>query len=204
MSRLATASFAAFAFSVTLVGDPGSARADTEWRKETGEAHGSQVASSEWLPIIIGGSAGLILGGVVGAAFDDRQPPVVGGIAGGAIGAVAGGAGGAWVIRQIREKDTRIPGLITGLSLGAGLGLIMFNQMGDPEGHALETVGKWSSLALFPAVGAVVGYKLASVWGGKATEDAPPPPTTAIAPLVAPVVGPHGATGISIGASAIF
>ena len=62
------------AVSVTLLGAESSARADIhDWRKEGGdEAHGSQVASSEWLPILIGGSAGLIVGGVVGAAFDDH------------------------------------------------------------------------------------------------------------------------------------
>lgn len=204
MSRRAAASLiTSLALSVTLFGAENSARADIhEWRKEGGdEAHGSQVASSEWLPILIGGSAGLIVGGVVGAAFDDHQPPLAGGIAGGAIGGVAGGAAGAWIIRSIREKDTRIPGMLTGLAVGAGTGLIMFNQMGDPEGKGLAVVGKWSSLVLFPVVGAVVGYKLGTIWGGKASQDAP---ATGIAPVVAPIVGSQGAHGISFGASGAF
>jgi hypothetical protein len=205
MSRSVAASLVSVvAVSVALLGAESEARADIhDWRKESGdEAHGSQVASSEWLPILIGGSAGLIVGGVVGAAFDDHQPPIAGGIVGGAIGGVAGGAGGAWIIRTIREKDTRIPGMLTGLAIGAGTGLIMFNQMGDPEGKGLAIVGKWSALVLFPAVGAVVGYKLGTVWGGKASQDAPA--TTGIAPVVAPIVGTEGAHGVSFGATGIF
>lgn len=174
------------------------------WRKEGGEAHGSQVSSSEWLPIMIGAAGGFLVGGLVGAGFDTAEPPVVGPAVGAGIGGFTGGAAGAWFIRSLREKDTRLAGTLTGLGVGAALGAIAFSKM-EPDNRALETVGKWGSLVVFPVVGAIVGNRLAIVFSSPAPRDAAPPaPVATLVPVVAPVFGPQGSTGLRIGFDATF
>jgi hypothetical protein len=174
-----------------------------DWRKEPGGEHGSQVASSEWLPISIGAAAGVMIGALAGSAADDSKPPVVGPILGGVAGGFAGGAGGAWLIRAQREKDTRLAGTITGLSVGVGVGGLLFAKM-DADGRALETIGKWGSLVIAPLVGAVAGRAIASYFYLKPPKEAPAAPT-AIVPSVSPVVtGSHGATGMTFGIDAVF
>lgn len=183
----------------------GSAVADDEkydFKKETGVEHGSQVASSEWLPIFIGGTAGIVGGGLAGVAFDDHQPAIVGPIVGGLIGGVTGGAGGAWLIRSFREKDARTPGLLTGLGVGAGIGVVLFSKM-NPDGRALETIGKYGVLAIAPVVGAVAGYQLASFFQTKPPKEKEPAPV-AFVPSVAPVIGPSGAHGMTFAIDGAF
>jgi hypothetical protein len=126
---------------------------------EPSQRHGSQVASSEWLPITIGGGAGLIIGVIVGQAVDPSQPVVFGPIAGGVFGALTGGGAGAWLIRGARGEDTRLAGAMTGLGLGASLGASIY-------AHTDSTVGKIAALVLFPAAGALAGHRLAFVLGG--------------------------------------
>jgi hypothetical protein len=174
-----------------------------DWRKEPGGEHGSQVASSEWLPISIGAAAGVMVGALGGAAFDDSKPvwagPIVGGIAGG----FAGGAGGAWLIRTQREKDTRTAGTICGLSIGVAAGTLMYAQI-EPEGRALETVGKYGALVIAPLLGAVAGHAIAAHFYLKPPKENAPPPPAAIVPTVSPIMTAQGTTGMSIGLNAIF
>lgn len=183
----------------------GSAAADDEtydFKKEKGTEHGSQVASSEWLPIMIGGAAGVMIGGLSGVAFDDSQPAVIGPIVGGVLGGASGGAAGAWIIRSVREKDTRTAGLITGLGIGGGIGAVLFTKM-EPDGRALETIGKYGALVIAPVIGAVAGHQLASYFQSKPPKAKEPMPV-AFAPSVAPVVGPHGASGFTFGLDGAF
>jgi len=183
----------------------GSASAEDEsydFKKESGVEHGSQVASSEWLPIMIGGAAGIMVGGLTGVAFDDNQPAVVGPIVGGVLGGVSGGAAGAWIIRSFREKDTRIPGMLTGLGIGGGVGVIMFSKM-EPDGRALETIGKYGALVFAPLIGAVAGHQLAAYLQTKPPKEKEPVPV-AFVPSVAPVVGPHGASGMTFNLAGAF
>ncbi len=183
------------------------ASAESAWRQEKGELHGSQVASSEWLPIFIGGTAGVIVGGLTGLGFDDAQPPVVGPIVGGVLGGIAGGAGGAWLIRAKREQDTRLAGALSVGALGAGVGAILWANM-DANGRALETVGKWGALVILPTIGAVVGHRLAIVWGSKTRTEAPPEHVqVGIRPSVNPVFSPLGTrapNGMTFGFDATF
>lgn len=176
------------------------ARAESTWRKEKGEVHGSQVASSEWLPIVIGGAAGVVVGGLAGTAFD-TEPALVGPIAGGVLGGLTGGAAGAWLIRSAREQDTRLAGTLTGLGVGAGVAAVLFAKT-EPNDRALETVGKWSALVVVPALGALAGYRLAIVFGSTQTKEAPPapPPVAFVRPNVAPV----GTGGLAFGIDGAF
>jgi hypothetical protein len=193
------------AFAVSTLGSMRRVDAAEPWRKESGTAHGSQVASSEWLPISIGAAAGLVVGGLAGSFADPSTPATIGPIAGGVIGAFTGGAAGAWLIRGAREQDTRLAGTLTGLGLGAGIGAVLLART-EPEGRALETVGKWSAIVLAPALGALAGHRLAVVWGSTATKEAPvpPPPVAFVRPNVAPVFGPNGSTGFSLGVDGAF
>ena len=179
-----------------------------EWRKEEGGIHGSQVSSSEWLPIMIGGAAGVMVGGLIGIGFDDRQPPLVGPIVGGVLGGVAGGAGGSWLIRAYRDQDTRLAGTICGLGVGAGLGTILFAKI-DADGRPLETIGKFAALGIGPLVGAIVGRHLATHQMGRIPDDSPkaappPPPEASIMPTVAPIMSAHGTTGFAFGVDGVF
>ncbi len=175
-----------------------------DWRKEPGGEHGSQVASSEWLPIAIGGGAGVLVGVLAGAAFDDSQPPIGGPIVGAIAGGFAGGGGGAWLIRAQREKDTRLAGTITGLSLGVAVGAMSFAKI-DADGRTLETIGKYGALVVFPVIGAVAGRALAAHFYLRPPKEAAPAAPTAIMPNVSPVItGAHGATGMTFGIDAIF
>jgi hypothetical protein len=187
-----------------------SSKESYEWRKEEGGIHGSQVASSEWLPIMIGGAAGVMVGGLVGIAFDDRQPALFGPIVGGVLGGVAGGAGGSWLIRSYRDQDTRLAGTVCGLGVGAGLGVILFAKI-DADGRPLETIGKFAALGIGPIVGALVGRHLAKHTMGRVPDDspkaAPPPPpepVSSIRPNVAPIIGPNGSTGMTFGLDGVF
>jgi hypothetical protein len=195
------ASSLAIAAVISVLAVP-EAKAESAWRRERGEAHGSQVASSDWLPIVLGGAAGVVVGGLTGAAFDRGQPAVVGPVGGAAIGGLTGGAAGAWLIRSVRDKDTRLAGTLTGLGVGTGVGIVLFTRA-EPNGRALETVGKWSALVIAPVVGAVVGHRLAVVFGGKKDEPAPMP--IAVRPSIAPVVAPAGnAAGWTFGLDGAF
>lgn len=192
----------------TFATEASAAEETYEWRKEGGGVHGSQVSSSEWLPVMIGGAAGVMVGGLTGIAFDDAQPAVLGPIIGGVLGGVSGGAAGSWLIRSYREQDTRLAGTITGLGVGAGLGVILFSKV-DADGRPMETIGKFAALAIGPVVGALVGRHLATYLMGKVPEDnpkaAPPPPPVSIAPTVLPVLSPRGtATGMTFGLDARF
>lgn len=180
-----------------------------DWRKEPGGEHGSQVASSEWLPITIGAAAGVMVGALGGAAFDDSKPPWAGPLIGGITGGFAGGAGGAWLIRAQREKDTRLAGTITGLSVGVAVGTLIFARLDtdDENGKTrpLEMVGKFGALVIAPLVGAVAGRSVASYFYLRPPKEAPAAAPTAIVPSIKPVVtGSHGATGMTFGIDAVF
>lgn len=185
-----------------LAGSASAAEESYEYKKESGVAHGSQVASSEWLPVIIGGASGVMIGGLAGVAFDDHQPAVVGPIVGGLLGGATGGAAGAWIIRSVRNKDARVPGLITGAGVGAGLGVILFSKM-DADGRPLETVGKYGALIIAPLIGAVAGQQLAAYLQSKPVKEKEAAPV-AFVPSIAPVVGPHGASGFTFGLDGAF
>jgi len=174
-----------------------------DWRKEEGGEHGSQVASSEWLPISIGAAAGVMIGALAGAAFDDSQPPLAGPLLGGIAGGFAGGAGGAWLIRAQREKDTRVAGTVSGLAIGVGMGALIYAKI-DADGRALETIGKYGALVITPLIGAVAGHALAAHFYLRPPRESTPAPT-AIIPSVSPVItGSHGATGMTFGIDAFF
>jgi hypothetical protein len=173
-----------------------------DFKKESGAEHGSQVASSEWLPIVVGGTLGLASGGLIGYSFDDNQPAIAGPIIGGFLGGATGGAAGAWIIRAARDKDARTPAIIGGLAVGGAVGVVLFSKM-EPEGRALETIGKYGSLAIAPVLGAITCYQLASYFQEKPVKEQPPAPV-AMVPSVAPVVGRDGATGLSFSLSGAF
>ncbi len=199
--RRAGGRLAAFGVVVALRSAAASpANAESAWRKERGEVHGSQVASSEWLPISLGAAGGVVVGGLAGTAFDTK-PALVGPIVGGVLGAVTGGAAGAWLIRSAREQDTRVAGTITGLGVGAGVVAVLFAKS-DPDGRTLETVGKWGALVVVPTLGALVGHRLAIVFGSTKTKEAPPapPPVAFVRPSVAPI----GTSGLAFGLDGAF
>jgi hypothetical protein len=194
--------------AATVAGEASAAEENYEWRKETGGIHGSQVSSSEWLPIMIGAAGGVVAGGLTGIAFDDAQPAVIGPIVGGVIGGVTGGAAGSWLIRTYRDQDTRLAGTITGLGVGAGLGVIMFAKM-DADGRPLEIIGKFAALGIGPLVGALVGRHLATHTMGRIPDDTkadapPPPPPVSLIPSVNPVITRGTATGMTFGLDATF
>lgn len=180
-----------------------------EPKKEEGEKelHGSQVASSQWLPIFLGAAAGVTIGALTGTAFDGNQPAVIGPIAGGAIGGFTGGSGGAWLIRGLREQDTSLAGTLTGLGFGAGIGAVLCANI-DPNGRALETVGKWGSLVVLPLMGAFVGHRLAIVWARPAKKEDKAAEGTAafVRPTVVPLFarGVSGTTGVAFGVDGAF
>lgn len=188
-----------------------SESAKTEEPKKEGEKelHGSQVASSQWLPIFLGAGAGVIVGALSGTAFDSGQPAVVGPIVGGVVGGFTGGAAGAWLIRGLREQDTAVAGTLTGLGLGAGIGAILCANV-ETNGRALETVGKWGSLVVLPLMGAFAGHRLAIVWARPAKKDdkAAAPAAAFVRPSVSPVFGPAGVsggtTGLAFGVDGVF
>lgn len=189
----------------TLTVGRSSAAGEYDWRKEPGQEHGSQVASSEWLPIMIGSVAGATVGGLGGFAFDDRQPALWGPILGSVLGGVTGGAGGAWIIRSVREKDTRLAGTITGAGVGTALGVVLFAGM-EADGRTLENIGKYGALVIGPLLGAVAGRQLAGYMQEKPPREAPAPVAApvAIAPSFAPVIGPRGAHGMTFALAAQF
>jgi hypothetical protein len=171
---------------------------------EPSEVHGSQVASSEWLPIMIGGSAGLIIGGLVGGAFDDRQPPLFGALLGGGIGAVAGGGGGAWVIRGAREQDTRLAASITCGAVGIGIGSLVFANTIVSDKTETKIGGVFALVAI-PVMGWLVGNRLAVHLGGVPKPEAKPIAIAAIRPSAAPVMtNGVGATGVTFGIDGAF
>jgi len=173
-----------------------------DWRKEAGGEHGSQVASSEWLPISIGAAIGVMGGALAGVAWDDSKPPIWGPLVGGIAGGFAGGAGGAWLIRTQRDKDTRTAGMITGLAIGVGFGAMLYSQMDDND--TLEAVGKYGALAVAPLLGAVAGRALAAHFYLRPAKDETPAPK-AIIPTVSPVMtASHGATGMTFNIDAVF
>jgi hypothetical protein len=184
-----------------------SADGSYTWKAAPGETHGSQVASSEWLPIFIGGAAGFIVGGLAGTAFDDHQPPVLGALVGGGCGAVAGGGAGAWLIRGFREQDTRVAGAFTGLGVGGGIGAVLFSETISSDQGATKA-GGIAALVLLPVMGAFAGRSLATYFGTKApsTEAPPPPPApVSIRPNAAPVItGALGTTGMTFGLDGAF
>ena len=174
------------------------------WHAQPGEEHGSQVASSEWLPIVFGGSGGLIVGAIVGAGFVSRQPPVLGTLAGATVGALAGGSGGAWLIRTLREEDTRWAGAVTGGAIGAGVGVILFSgTIGSQRGTT--QAGGVAALVLLPAMGILAGRSLAIHFGGaRQTKDTPR--SIVLQPNVAPLAAARGAqpAGLTFGVSGTF
>lgn len=184
----------------------GSASAEEEqgydFKKESGVEHGSQVASSEWLPIVVGGTLGLAAGGLVGYSLDDHQPAIAGPILGGFLGGITGGASGAWIIRAAREKDARTPATLVGLAVGGSVGVALYSKM-EPNGRALETVGKYGALAVGPLVGAVFCYQLASYFQEKPVKEKEIAPV-AVVPAVSPLVGRDGAHGVSFALSGAF
>ncbi len=168
------------------------------------EVHGSQVASSEWLPIIIGGAAGLVVGGLGGSAFDDRQPPVFGALVGAGVGGFTGGAGGAWLIRGYRDQDTRVAGALTGLGVGVGLGSIIFAKTITSDQTGTKAGGV-AGLILLPVIGIFAGRSLAIYLGSKPKKEAAPAPVAMMHPNVAPIVTPGlGTTGMTLGLDGVF
>lgn len=164
---------------------------------EPSQRHGSQVASSQWLPITIGGGVGLIIGVVVGQAVDPSQPVVIGPIVGGVFGALTGGGAGAWLIRGARGEDTRLAGALTGLGIGASLGTSIY-------AHTDSTLGKIAALVLFPAAGALAGHRLAFVLGG---DGAPRERRRGVvlAPTAVPIFEQgRGATGLFFGVNGVI
>lgn len=195
-------------------GGGGGEGSKSEESKKTGEKegekelHGSQVASSQWLPIFLGAGAGVIVGALSGQAFDSAQPAVIGPVVGGVLGGFTGGAAGAWLIRGLREQDTSVAGTLTGLGLGAGIGAILFTNV-EPNGRALETVGKWGALVVLPLMGAFAGHRLAVVWARPAKkDDKAAAPAAFFRPSVTPLFGPagvtNGTTGVTFGVDGVF
>lgn len=192
-------SFAAFV-ACSSIGLTSFAEGPYRWRAQEGETHGSQVASSEWLPIFIGASSGVVIGGLVGTGFDSHQPPVLGALLGGGIGGITGGGGGAWFIRSIREQDTRFAGAVTGLGLGLGLGTVLFDATGSVP-------GKIAAIVLLPTMGAFAGRSLAIHFGGERTPEGSSPlqPTVSMTPTIAPLYGNGtGAHGMTVGLNGVF
>ncbi len=203
----ATAVLAAVA-AFSLASAPTVAQADGSytWKAAPGETHGSQVASSEWLPIFIGGAAGFIVGGLGGTAFDDHQPPVLGALVGGGIGGVAGAGAGAWLIRGFREQDTRTAGAVTGLGVGGGIGAVLFAETISSDNKATKA-GGIAAVIVLPVMGIFAGRSLAIYLGSKSTnpEGAPKPAPVAIRPNATPVItGALGATGMTFGFDGSF
>ena len=194
----------AVVLAVTATSNAALAEGSYVWRAPPGEEHGSQVASSEWLPIVIGGSAGVIVGALAGTAFDNHQPPVIGALAGATFGAFAGGGGGAWVIRTLREQDTKWAGAVTGGAIGAGVGVILFNEALGSEGTATK-VGGAAALVLLPVMGILAGRSLAIHFGGdRANKEAPR--SFVMQPNVVPVAAASGSgpAGLTFGVSGTF
>lgn len=195
--------------AVVGVSAPSVASADGSytWKAGPGETHGSQVASSEWLPIVIGGAAGFIVGGLAGTAFDDRQPPYLGALVGGGFGAITGGGGGAWLIRSFRESDTRVAGAVTGFGVGGGIGAVLFAETISSDKGATKA-GGIAGLVLLPVMGIFAGRSLAIYLGTKKTspEGTPAPPApVAIRPTANPVVTRgFGTTGMTFGIDGSF
>ena len=195
--------------AVAFVAAPSAASAEGSytWKADTGETHGSQVASSEWLPIFIGGAAGFIVGGLGGTAFDDHQPPYLGAIVGGGYGAIAGGGAGAWLIRASREQDTRTAGAFTGLGVGGGIGAVLFAETISHENKGTKAGGV-AALVLLPVMGLFAGRSLAIYLGTKSTnpEGPPPPPApVALRPNATPVITHgFGTTGMTFGVDGAF
>lgn len=199
-SFAAVATVSAFTFASSHAGAEGS----YTWKAHPGEEHGSQVASSEWLPIVIGGSGGVIAGALIGTGFDDHQPPTLGALVGGGIGGVAGGAGGAWLIRAIREQDTRVAGAITGAATGLGIGCVLFNATLSSDNGA-NKVGGGVGLVVLPIMGLFAGRALAIYFGGD--KSVPEKPTLAsLQPTIAPMMNARDgrASGMTIGLSGTF
>ena len=169
------------------------------------ELHGSQGASSQWLPIILGGLAGMAVGAIAGTQANN-QNPTLGPIVGVATGGIAGGGGGAWFIRNLREQDTTVAGTLTGLGIGGGLGALIAVNV-DPGGRTLETIGKWSAAAILPLMGALVGHRLAVVWMKPTKKEEPKPEPAAgfVRPTFGPVVAATGkSSGFSLGLEGAF
>jgi hypothetical protein len=192
--------------SLLLATSAASADGAYTWKADAGETHGSQVASSEWLPIFIGGAAGVIVGGLVGQGFDDRQPPVFGALTGAALGGLTGGAGGAWLIRDLREQDTRFAASVTGLGVGGSLGVLIFAKTITND-NGTTKAGGIAALVILPVMGAFMGRSLAITWGTKKTKDqAPPPPApVSITPTASPIMtAGMGTTGMTFGIDGAF
>jgi len=185
-----------FALSLTIA-PSASADGAYAWQAKPGEEHGSQVASSEWLPIVIGAAVGTTAGALGGSAVDESQPAIWGPIVGGAMGAIAGGGGGSWVIRSVREQDTRVSGAITGVGLGAGFGGILLAKTGP-------VWGKIAAVALGPVFGGFVGYKIADYYGPKRKPSDAAFVPTEVHPVATPLFANTGAHGVAVGLAGAF
>jgi hypothetical protein len=130
----------------------------------------------------------------VGAPFDSDQPPTKGALIGAAIGGFTGASGGAWLIRGLRDKDTRWAGALTGLGVGTGVGVVLFAKLDTRGNDATPIVGKVLALTLVPAIGALAGRQLAIYVAGDGPKEksAPPPVVSVIRPSV--VATPTGVT----------
>ena len=124
------------------------------------------------------------------------QPATWGPILGGAVGGIAGGGAGAWFIRHVREENTRVAGAITGGALGLGIGLSLFARTED-------VYWRLPGLLILPAMGAVVGDKLAVTFMGKSKRESSSVALHTVQPSVVPLVG-RGSTGLSVGVSGSF
>jgi hypothetical protein len=176
------------------------------WKPHEGEEHGSQVASSEWLPIFLGASGGVIVGALVGTAFDDHQPPTLGALVGGGVGGLAGGGAGAWIIRTMRDQDTRVAGAVTGGAVGLGIGCLLFNATITSDSGATKVGGAVGLVAL-PVMGLFAGRALAIDFGGdKSNVKTTPMHFASIQPSFVPVAGPRDQrpSGMTVGLSGTF
>jgi hypothetical protein len=196
-SRFAALLGFAASLSISSVSSLASADGAYQWQASAGEEHGSQVASSEWLPIVLGAAIGTTVGALGGSAVDDSQPAIWGPIIGGTLGAVAGGGGGAWVIRAVREQDTRLAGAVTGAGLGAGFGGVLFAKT-DP------LYGKIPALVLGPLFGGFVGWKLADYYGPKRKAGDAAFVPSEVHPVATPLVSNSGAHGVAVGLAGAF
>ena len=202
-SCAAAAVAVAFALSCAPVA---RAEGSYTWKPHEGEEHGSQVASSEWLPIFLGASGGVIVGALVGTAFDDHQPPTLGAIAGGVVGGFAGGGAGAWVIRSMRDQDTRAAGAITGGAVGLGIGCLLLNATITDDNAGTKAGGIVAVVAL-PVMGILAGRALAIDFGGdKSNVKTAPMNFTSVQPSFAPVAGLRDSrpAGMTVGLSGTF
>ena len=199
--RALVAVFAVSAAALTMGSASSRARADGAYTVEAGETeeHGSQSASSEWLPIVLGAAGGVAIGAFVGPAVDDHQPAVLGPIFGAAIGGVAGGGAGSWFIRGVRDLDTRASGTVTFAALGLGLGAVFYSK----TDYWYEGV---PALVILPILGGFVGRKLAMEWASpKKSGEAATTARGAIVPTATPIVArDRGVTGLSLGVSGAF